>query len=693
MIDTSDDRRIRFREFQAAMPFLQKWKLKAAGDWEKDPKAVFQQIDQNGGGVVLFDEFADFCLRHCLQQASSEDDDAEDRQEALDALRAKGSNSYGHNQESWAPTATSPTTSPTHQIAKDTKKPMIDWETLKKTMPLGRDPTSKATRHRLFSRFDPNGNGILSLAEVDRGLKRVLHLSGAGQCTPAINRAFHAARDFAPPVAAFSDDYVDKNEFRVLLVYLRHYIELWEHFNAIDTSGDRRVGLQEFRMSLPLLKKWGIREAAANWDSDPKVAFAKLDYNGGGFVLFDEFADFCLRHGMNDLNKGDSRTDLEDRQEALDALQNASPNLCGTSNNHTTARALPLQAAQTRSLTAGPGLRMMVDKAALNAQLPIGRDTASKQTRSKLFSSFDPNGNGILSLAEVDKGLKEVLHLAGIEDCSPAINRAFHAARDIAPPVSSFSNDYIDKNEFRVLLVYLRHYIELWEIFCSIDTSHDRRVRLPEFQAALPMMKQWGIKEASSWEKDVKGAFSLMDRNDGGVVLFDEFADFVLRSGLRDLGGDDFQDRKEALEELKLKKPNLCNRDLPRMRELQQPRELPFSKPSPSYPSGSLSARSPPEERPMGQAKAMGSQAVGQALGALTANTSLTQWDTTYKRTFRNQPDKASKQRGLTGFATSQTSPLRSQLHQQMAMYSTGQLQDMLKGAGGMVVAPLSSRV
>merc|ERR1719230_1538294 len=113
----------------------------------------------------------------------------------------------------------------------------------------------------------------------------------------------------------------------------------------------------------------------------------------------------------------------------------------------------------------------LVDKAALHAQLPIGRDRVSKLTRSKLFSRFDPNGNGILSLAEVDKGLKQILELGGIENCTPAINRAFHAARDIAPPVASFSNDYIDKNEFRVLLVYLTYYLQLWEFFDRIDTS------------------------------------------------------------------------------------------------------------------------------------------------------------------------------------------------------------------------------
>lgn len=209
------------------------------------------------------------------------------------------------------------------------------------------------------------------------------------------------------------------------------------------------------------------------------------------------------------------------------------------------------------------GVMSMVDKNALFAQLPIGRDSASNDARQALFSKFDPNGNGILSLAELDRGLKVVLlQVDGIEDCTPAINRAFHAARDVCPPVAAFSDDYIDKNEFRVLLVYLRHYVELWELFNSIDTSGDRRVRPKEFQAALPLLNKCGLKAATAWEEDPAGAFAQMDKNGGGVVLFDEFADFILRNGLHDLDGDDAEDRKSALEELMQQNPNLTTKDL-----------------------------------------------------------------------------------------------------------------------------------
>jgi hypothetical protein len=38
---------------------------------------------------------------------------------------------------------------------------------------------------------------------------------------------------------------------------------------------------------------------------------------------------------------------------------------------------------------------------------------------------FDPNGNGLLSLAEVDKGIKDTLLLNELFDCKAVILRAF----------------------------------------------------------------------------------------------------------------------------------------------------------------------------------------------------------------------------------------------------------------------------
>lgn len=47
----------------------------------------------------------------------------------------------------------------------------IDWKPIAHKLPVGKDAASKEKRAELFMRFDPNGNGYLSLAEVDKGVR------------------------------------------------------------------------------------------------------------------------------------------------------------------------------------------------------------------------------------------------------------------------------------------------------------------------------------------------------------------------------------------------------------------------------------------------------------------------------------------------------------------------------------------
>ena len=47
-----------------------------------------------------------------------------------------------------------------------TKMSKIDWDKINKKLPYEQTDEAKAKRRRLFSDFDPNGNGYLSLAEV-----------------------------------------------------------------------------------------------------------------------------------------------------------------------------------------------------------------------------------------------------------------------------------------------------------------------------------------------------------------------------------------------------------------------------------------------------------------------------------------------------------------------------------------------
>jgi hypothetical protein len=66
----------------------------------------------------------------------------------------------------------------------------------------------------------------------------------------------------------------------------------------------------------------------------------------------------------------------------------------------------------------------------INAKLPSDKTAEAKAVRSKLFDQFDPNGNGYLSLAEADKGIRDVLGLEDVYEAKPAIMRAFHWSED-----------------------------------------------------------------------------------------------------------------------------------------------------------------------------------------------------------------------------------------------------------------------
>eukprot|EP01065_Artemidia_motanka_P012642 TRINITY_DN16967_c0_g1_i1.p2 TRINITY_DN16967_c0_g1~~TRINITY_DN16967_c0_g1_i1.p2 ORF type:complete len:189 (+),score=73.29 TRINITY_DN16967_c0_g1_i1:55-621(+) len=161
----------------------------------------------------------------------------------------------------------------------------------------------------------------------------------------------------------------------------------------------------------------------------------------------------------------------------------------------------------------------------LRGQLPYGKTQEDKQRRKKVFRGFDVNGNGYLSLAEVDKGVRDM----GIDwaDCKPAIIRAFNRVKDTAPAHTPCSNDYVTRAEFRLLLQQLGQMFELYAMFSEVDTSDDRRIDLSEFKKALPLMDQWGLKIT-----DPEAAFREADRDGGGKILFDEFVDWALKKHL-----------------------------------------------------------------------------------------------------------------------------------------------------------------
>jgi len=74
------------------------------------------------------------------------------------------------------------------------------------------------------------------------------------------------------------------------------------------------------------------------------------------------------------------------------------------------------------------------------------------------------NGNGYLSLAELDKGMRDIIKLPILFKTKPVMLRAFNAAKDKSKSKRS-RDDYVERTEYKWLLQYLKQYYEYWLAF------------------------------------------------------------------------------------------------------------------------------------------------------------------------------------------------------------------------------------
>lgn len=274
---------------------------------------------------------------------------------------------------------------------------------------------------------------------------------------------------------------------------MSHFFELWDLFGIIDTSHDRRLNLQEFTNILPKLGDWGIIVARGN----ERMVFNQIDRNHGGQVLFAEFCEWAIH----------LKLDLSDSDDDLP----------------------PQGRPQERSITP-----VGIDWSSIPRKLPFERTAEARSQRKRLFSAMDVNGNGYLSLAEVDKGIQDVLQIKEIYDAKPVIIRAFNAAKNCVPD-EGVGGDYIQRREFRMMLQFMAHFFDLWVMFGIIDTSNNRTINLQEFILAVPRISEWGVHIAKGKEKAI---FNQIDQNKGGQILFGEFCEWAIAQKL-DIGDTD----------------------------------------------------------------------------------------------------------------------------------------------------------
>jgi len=368
----------------------------------------------------------------------------------------------------------------------------VDWDLIDIRLAVAVGPEGSKRRNKLFQQMDPNGNGSLSLTEVQAGLPPLLESEGTKQrktnetaeglipgvndFKPAIKAAFRLARSMGDPSGGDSAT-VDRSEFHGLLVYFRHYLELLALFKKLDDSGDMLLGEEEILPAMSRLAKWDITK---------ELVKHKLKLETTGQISFDHFSEWCLR------NSGELQNMVFDTTEGADAKR-------------------PPTADQ---LVDEHVVLLKVDWAEVDKHIPTQAGPAGFALREKLFKKMDVLNKGQLTHTAVQASMCYLLEgdhatrkkdgagqsiIPGIRDTRPAVQSSFSAASDLANVGKKKAKNHrandasVDRREFHAFLVYLRYYLELQVLFQELDTSEDLRVSKDECEKAMPLLVSWAL--------------------------------------------------------------------------------------------------------------------------------------------------------------------------------------------------------
>jgi len=135
----------------------------------------------------------------------------------------------------------------------------------------------------LWKAMDDNGNGLVSLAEIDRYVTKNFPEYNSAHYKPALVRAYKLAD-------ADGSGLISRDEFGTLIRGLAYFNDLWKRFEAVDTDGDRSVTLAEFVEGRAALGLGRLSAAGA------EALFVQVDVDGSGRLRFYELATFCASH-------------------------------------------------------------------------------------------------------------------------------------------------------------------------------------------------------------------------------------------------------------------------------------------------------------------------------------------------------------------------------------------------------------
>ena len=389
---------------------------------------------------------------------------------------------------------------------------------------------------------------------------------------PSFIQAFNAAKAL--------DDKKDGNdenesisftEFRVLNAYICIYAGMMDAFIAVDcgvTNGDkvdnnnshtkisdRRIETTEWidNGGYQRVGKRGFVGLDSICGKDIEAArkiFKMMDKDGGGMVLLSEWCNYLKEEEVKagtslgkllDLKLSVSstpKTVMKKRNVKGSRKSLTSPTVPSSSLKKKKKKKIPapqdkgagiapnVTGAYSAGATASPELIDFIC-----AFQPYAEKTPSgKKLRQTGFSKADPNGNGYASLAECELFLKYVLMNTKqgkdkekgkllFQTFRPSYIFAFQGSNGLGASRNKGildSNDYVQKNEFRVFAAYICIYAGMFDLFSAIDgkgigidASDDRRMTCEEFIVGYRKVKDHGFV----------GLSSLVDEDDAVKVF------------------------------------------------------------------------------------------------------------------------------------------------------------------------------
>merc|ERR1711862_289863 len=105
-----------------------------------------------------------------------------------------------------------------------------------------------------------------------------------------------------------------------------------------------------------------------------------------------------------------------------------------------------------------------------------------------------------------------------------AIRKAYNVARKISPADNKYDNDYVERCELRMLLVYLKVFFDINECFSTIDADDDRILDFAEFEKGKDKFAEFGLDLSNS---NLQAVFSNIDSSGNGQIYIAEFCDWA----------------------------------------------------------------------------------------------------------------------------------------------------------------------